>query len=72
VISMDKKICDVGLQKDEKYGWKLKVKGNCDEVLKDINEKLGEYGRRYFEDRLVIEPAEKKDAPSAENKPEEN
>ena len=64
--------CDVGLQKDDKYGWKLIVKGDCEEVLEDIKNKLGEYGQRYFEDRLVIEPADKNDAPSTENKPEEN
>ena len=57
---------------DDKYGWKLKVKGNCDEVLKDIHEKLGEYGRRYLEERLIFETANNTEAPGAEYKPEEN
>ena len=69
---MDNESCDVGLQNDDKYGWKLKVKGNCDEVLKNIKEKLGEYGRRYFEDRLIIEPPDKTEAPSADDTTEEN
>ena len=64
---MENESCDVGLQKDDKYGWKLKVKGNCDEVLKDIHEKLGEYGRRYFEERLIIEPADRTNATNADD-----
>ena len=69
---MEKESCDVGLQKDDKYGWKLKVKGNCEEVLEDIKKKLGEYGQRYFEERLIIETAKDKDSLSTGNQPEEN
>ena len=58
---MGKESCDVGLQKDDKYVWKLEVKGDCNEVLKDISDKLGEYGRRYLEDRLVFVPTEKEE-----------
>lgn len=69
---MDNESCDVGLQKDEKYGWKLKIKGNCAEVLKDINEKLGEYGCRYFEDRLIIVPPKKTETSSEQTDTEES
>ena len=62
----------MGLQKDDKYGWKLKVKGNCDEVLKDIIEKLGEFGHRYFEERLIIEPADRTEATNANDATNEN
>jgi len=48
------------------------VKGNCDEVLKDVHEKFGEYGRGYFEDRLIIEPVEIADAPDADDRTVEN
>ncbi len=64
---MEKESCDVGLQKDDKYGWTLEVKGDCEEVLNDIKKKLGEYGRRYFEDRLISVP-KKEDKKSSENK----
>jgi hypothetical protein len=64
--------CDVGLEDDDKFGWKLKVKGNCKDVLDDINKKLREYGRRYFEDRLVFEPSDKAKTRSEEQKAEEN
>ena len=49
---MPKKECDVDLRDDDKYGWRLRVSGDCTKVLEDINEKLGEYGRRYLEERL--------------------
>lgn len=51
----EKESCIVELYQDQKYGWKLKVSDNCSKVIKDINQKLGEYGRRYFENRLIIE-----------------
>ena len=51
---MNEERCKVDLQKDDKYGWKLEVKGDCNQVLQDISTKLGEYGRRYLEDRLVF------------------
>ncbi len=55
---MGKESCDVGLQTDDKYVWMLKVKGDCKEVLDDIKKNLGQYGRRYFEDRLIFEASE--------------
>lgn len=69
---MKKESCDVGLQKDEKYVWKLKVKGDCKEVLDNIKKKLGQYGRRYFEDRLVFEAPEKTETSSEQPNTDEN
>jgi hypothetical protein len=59
-ISVNDEGCPVDLEKDEKYVWRLRVPRDCEEVLADINAKLGEYGRKYFWDRLVFEPLEEK------------
>lgn len=72
MIPMEKESCDVGLHKDDKYGWKLKVKGDCKEVLNDISKKLGEYGRRYLEDRLIFEASKKSEIPADENNSEKD
>ena len=68
---MNEEGCNVGIRDDDMYGWKLKLSGDCSMVLEDINKKLGEYGRRYFEDRLVFEPEEPAKTALAEESSEE-
>ena len=69
---MDNESCDVGLQKDDRYVWRLRVKGDCKKVLDDIRRDLGKSGRRYFEDRLIFEPDEKAKSSSGVKNTDEN
>lgn len=45
--------CSIGLGPDVKTGYRIFVKGDCDKLLEDIKKNLGDYGKRYFEERIV-------------------
>jgi len=61
---MDGEKCKIGLNPDKKYGYKLTIEGDCTKLLNDVKENLGEYGKRYLEDRILY--LEKSSEPSSQ------
>jgi len=45
--------CSIGLKADAKFGYKIIVTGDCDKVLQDVNNSLGQWGKRHFGDRVI-------------------
>jgi hypothetical protein len=41
VFELPKRLCKIDLEPDKKYGYRIKVEGNCSKLLDDVKENLG-------------------------------
>lgn len=63
--------CNVDVNPHDTKGWEAVFRGDCDKRLNDINQNLGNYGRRYWDDHHIYEKQSIKPQPSPEMVPQE-
>jgi hypothetical protein len=55
LITMSDDRCNIDVNPHNKKGWEVVFRGDCDKRLNDINQNLGQYGRRYWDDHHIYE-----------------